>query len=399
MLNNIRLYPWFTFFRSLIFWQAIWFLYFQHKLSAAEAILLAAVFDIGTTALEVPSGYLSDRVGRRFTLLLATLAASTGCLLLAIGGGFWVFAIAQICLGAGSAFASGTDNALLFESLDGEGRADEIQTHELRAWRFSFSALAVSALAGGVLAASSAPLAYLASATGALVAALIAWRFVEPQHRSTEENAESGHGRAENVGLMARNPTLIWFFGLTVAMYVLSHVPFVFGQPFIQEALQTIGLGGEAPIVSGGVSAAMMFISVATSWIAASLHRRMGVGALVLTALSMQIGLVGILALTNHPIAIAFLLLRMVPDSLARPFILARVQPILSNRYRATYLSFQSFCGRLILAGTLIVFSLGTTGEGQMSHPEIRAIMIWYIAGGLIVFAGLAATLRFQLKG
>ena len=396
MLNNIRLYPWFAFFRSLIFWQAIWFLYFQHELSAAEAIMLAAVYDIGTTALEVPSGYLSDRIGRRVTLLLAMLATVAGSLLLVFGGGFTVFALGQILLGAGTAFASGTDNALLFESLDREGRGGEIQGQELRAWRYSFSALAISAGVGGILAANAASWAYLATAAGSLAATAIAWRFTEPPHRDDPGTASMAPGGSRTVRLMVRNPTLVWFFFLAVGMYVLSHVPFVFGQPFILEALQAIGLAGDAPAVSGVVAAAMMLISVATSWFAAPLHRRIGLGGLVLTALSMQIGLIGVLALTNHPLAIAFLLLRMVPDSLARPFILASIQPILSDRYRATYLSFQSFSGRMILAATLITFSLGATGEGQLSYPEIRGIMTWYLAAGLVLLAGLAATARFS---
>ena len=56
--RNIGLYRWSRFLRSLIFWQAIWFLYFQEVLSASEAILLYAVFDVAVTLLEVPSGYM-----------------------------------------------------------------------------------------------------------------------------------------------------------------------------------------------------------------------------------------------------------------------------------------------------------------------------------------------------
>ena len=54
--RNIAIYPWFRFCQNLIFWQAVWFLYFQAELSATEAILLYAIYDVGTTALEVPSG-------------------------------------------------------------------------------------------------------------------------------------------------------------------------------------------------------------------------------------------------------------------------------------------------------------------------------------------------------
>ena len=54
LTRNITLYRWSRFLRSLTFWQATWFLYFQNVLSGAEAILLYAVYDVATTVLEVP---------------------------------------------------------------------------------------------------------------------------------------------------------------------------------------------------------------------------------------------------------------------------------------------------------------------------------------------------------
>ena len=390
MLTNIRLYPWFKFCSSLLFWQAIWFLYFQETLSAAEAIMLAATYDIATTLLEVPLGYLSDRVGRRLTLILASISASAGCLLLVTGDSFTAFALAQVLLGAGSAFASGTDSALLYESLDRAGRGSEIQDHELRAWRFSFTALAISALTGGALASKAPEWAYLATFITTAVAAALAWRFTEPARVEPAPNAPTAGKAALGKRVLA------WLFCLSVGMYVLSHVPFVFGQPFIREALDTAGLADDAPLVSGAVSAVMMAVSVATSWGAAWLYRRLGSGALFLTALGMQVGLIGMLALTSHPAAIALLVLRMVPDSLSRPFILARIHPLLGDKRRATYLSIQSLCGRLILAATLIAFSTGASDASALAYDEIREILAWYLAGGLVLMAALTATLRYQ---
>lgn len=391
MESNIRLYPWRQFFHSLLFWQAIWFLFFQQELSAAEALLLAAIYDLATTALEAPSGHLSDRIGRRPTLMLASLSAAIGCLSLAFGGAFWVFAAGQICLGASTAFSSGTDTSLLYESLKRAGRADTIERCELRAWRFTFTALALSAILGGWLAANAPVWTFLASAASAAVALAIASRFREPPHAEDDAPSAQRAGAALDA---FRNPTLLWLFALSVSMYVLSHVPFVFGQPFILEALGQAGLAQQAPPVSGAVSAAMMLISVGASWLAAPLRRRLGVGALLLLALSMQIGLIGALALSNHPLAIALLLLRMVPDSLSRPFILARIHPQLGDRRRATYLSIQSLAGRLILASTLIASAAQATAAAPLSYAEIQVVLYWYLAGGLAVLSVLVATLR-----
>lgn len=394
MSANINLYPWFQFFRSLLFWQAIWFLYLQKELSAAEAILLAAVYDISTTILEVPSGYMSDRLGRRLTLIIAIAVKIIGALLLGFGDTFIAFALAQVLLGASMAFASGTDTSLLFESLSRQSRTDEIQTHEQRAWRFSFTALALSAVIGGLLGAIAPMWAFIATAVASGIALFIATRFEEPLRTVEDVATRIKPTQLSAIAEAMRQPTLAWLFLLAAGMYTFSHVPFVFGQPFILEAINTSRLGLDASTISGAVTATMMLISVATSWLAPSLQERFGVGRVFLMALAIQAVLIGSLAITNHPAAIALLFLRMVPDSLARPYILARIHPLLADDSRATYLSIQSFCGRLLFATTLFLSSLGATEGSELAYSEIQTILAWYAVGGLVLLTALAITAK-----
>lgn len=388
--RNIRLYPWFRFFQNLLFWQAIWFLYFQKELSAAEAILLYIAYDISTTVLEVPSGYMSDRLGRRITLIVSSLSGLAGTALLALGDSFAAFATGQVLLGAGMAFASGTDTALLYESLNADGRRDEIERQEVRAWRFAFAGLAVSAASGGAMALYADRLPFFAGAVAFTGAAAVALCFGEPRRTAPPDPNVSGISRFAALRAALSNPTLAWLFCLSVLMYGFSHLPFIFGQPFIQEALTSTGLSAEAPLVSGAVTTCMMILSLAASLIAPGLRRWAGLSGLLLLAFAMQIALSGVLALTDSAVAIAFLFLRMVPDSLSRPFILARIQPLLGDESRATYLSLQSLCARLVFAATLYLASLPASAVGQMAHSEIRVILGWYVAGGLIGLAALA---------
>ncbi|MEL6766092.1 MAG: MFS transporter [Pseudomonadota bacterium] len=392
--RNVALYPWLRFFQGLIFWQAVWFLYFQSELSAAEAILLYAIYDIGTTALEVPSGWMSDRVGRRLTLIASAAVGLAGGLLLAVGEGFAAFALAQVLLGASMAFASGTDSALLYESLAAEGREGEIEQAELTAWRYSFSALALSAFTGGIMALWEPSLPFFAGAAafgGMLWAAL---RMAEPP-RSTPARREGGElARAASLGAAFREPVLCWIFALSVLMYGYSHIPFVFGQPFIETALAEAGLAADAPAVSGAVVTVMMLLSLLASLLAGGIRRRIGLGATLLLAFGMQIALTGMLALTNDLLVIALLFLRMVPDALSRPFILARIQPMLASESRATYLSLQSFAGRLLFAGSLILASAGTSAAGEMSYAEIQGVLGAYAIAGLLALGALAVASR-----
>jgi len=391
MLRNVALYPWFKSFQNLLFWQAVWFLYFQNALSAAEAIVLYAIYDITTTVLEVPSGYMSDRLGRRVTLITAALAGAAGAMMLAIGDSFTAFAIGQMLLGASIAFASGTDSALLYESLNAMGRADEVEAQELKAWRFTYVALAVSALSGGVIAMWSVTATFTISAYAMLGALVVVWQFSEPPQAMSEAETIS---RFSTLRATLREPVLMWIFGLSVLMYGFSHIPFVFGQPFIAEALGRIGLAAEAPLVSGAVSTTMMLVSVAVSLFALALRDRIGLGPILLLAFGMQIALTGFLALTSNALAIALLFLRMVPDALSRPFIQARIQPLLQDTTRATYMSLQSLGGRVLFAAALLAASGAASDSSAMSYPEIRMILGWFAFVGAGAFVLLAFNLR-----
>ncbi|NJM84214.1 MAG: MFS transporter [Tabrizicola sp.] len=390
MRRNIALYPWFKFVQQLIFWQATWFLYYESRLSAAEAILLYVIADICTTVLEVPSGYMSDRLGRRVTLIAAALSGAGAAALLVMGEGFAQFALANALLGAAGAFASGTDSSLLFESLRAEGREAEIEAAELKAWRFSFTALALSALTGGALAQHDDALPFLATAIAAIALLVITALFREPGHVTPDSHRENLRALAASLV----QPTLVWMLCLTLVMYVFSHIPFVFGQPFIREALTAAGYGAQTPLVSGGVTFLMMVISVAVSAVALPLRRVIGLSGILLLAFGIQVFLTAALALSNSLFVIALLLLRMVPDSLSQPFIRARIQPLLKDGIRATYFSVQSLAGRLLFAATLGLATAQSSATTVMPYADLRLILASYAALGLALLVALALTAR-----
>ncbi|WP_299417514.1 MFS transporter [uncultured Sulfitobacter sp.] len=390
--QTIALIPWYQLFNSLLFWQAVWFLYFQAELSGAEAIILYSVYDIATTVLEVPSGYFSDRIGRRATLLLSTVCYVMGCLALAMGGSFAAFALGQCLIGAGAAFKSGTDSSLLYEALEASGRADEVEAQELRAWRFTLAGFALSAVIGGAMSLYSATLPFYATALSYGIATLLVLRMAEPPRKT--QTAPTLRSQAGELRAALVHPVLAWLFVLTVLMYAYSHLPFVFGQPFILTALDELGLAAEAPLVSGAVTSAMMLISGLASLVAVRLRAALGLPLLLLCAFGLQIALVAALAASTSVLVIGVLLLRIVPDSLAYPFILARIQPLLESSTRATYLSLKSLGGKVFFAVTLLLAATSAQDAGLLPAADLQRILGWYTIGGIACLALLALTAR-----
>ncbi len=380
--RNITLYPWYRAAQGLLFWQAIWFLYFQSELSAADAVLLYVVFDLSATLLEVPLGIVSDKIGRRITLTASCAFGALGAGLIAFGTGFEIYAAANLCLGAWAALASGADSALLYESLEAEGRTDEVETHEMRGWQAHFTALAISAVAGGAMAYLARDLPYIAVTLALAVGVAITLQFKEPVARTAGGAGAIGLGTSLRESLS--KPVLLWLFVFGLLMYGFNHVLFVFGQPFIEAALGQIGAAGGAPVVSGAVTSIMMLASLLVSLFAPGLRRRFGLRVMLLFAVVFQIVLIGVAAIASSVLAIGLLVLRMVPNAMFTPFLLARIQPELGNESRATFLSIQSLCGRLVFALSLYLASFASSQTGAMDAGEVARVMGGFTLAGIV---------------
>ena len=80
--------------------------------------LIQCVFAITVFFLEVPSGYVADILGRKKTLILAFSLSALGFSLFPFAQNLTHLIIAEIILGIGLSLSSGTDTALLYDTLE-----------------------------------------------------------------------------------------------------------------------------------------------------------------------------------------------------------------------------------------------------------------------------------------
>lgn len=93
--------------------------YFQSKgLAMADIYALQAIFALFIFILEVPSGYISDLLGRKKTLITAFGFKITGFIIMAASQNFYHLAIAEITLAFAVSLISGTDTSLLYDTLN-----------------------------------------------------------------------------------------------------------------------------------------------------------------------------------------------------------------------------------------------------------------------------------------
>ena len=83
--------------------------YHANGLDMHQIMVLQAIYSISIIALEIPSGYFADVIGRRRTLILGVIMGAIGMGLYSISYGFMGFLIAELVLGFGQSFISGAD--------------------------------------------------------------------------------------------------------------------------------------------------------------------------------------------------------------------------------------------------------------------------------------------------
>jgi len=120
-------------------------------LSVAEVMLVQAVFGAALAFLEFPSGYLADRIGYRPTMILASAIAVIGWGVYSVATGFTTVIVGELLLGASLSLVSGTNSAMLYESLEERGRTEDFARWFGRSRFWAQAAEGSAALAAGLL--------------------------------------------------------------------------------------------------------------------------------------------------------------------------------------------------------------------------------------------------------
>ncbi len=91
--------------------------YIASQVTLEQFTIIMGVFALSTLIFEIPTGVIADLLGKKKTLLISRTMYVIEIILIAFFDGFWVFLVAKIISGIGVSFSSGTNQALLYDSL------------------------------------------------------------------------------------------------------------------------------------------------------------------------------------------------------------------------------------------------------------------------------------------
>ncbi len=256
MHQNVRLLAMHNFLQDFRLYYPVAAIYFS--LVSGSYALGMSIFSITmlcAALLEVPTGIVSDLIGRKRTLVLGSVAGAAGIALYAVGGSYWMLALGAALEGLARAFFSGNNEALLHDSLAESGDEEAYQHFLGRTSAMFQVAAGIASVVGGVIAAYSFGWVMWLSVVPQLGCVAAALAFTEPKIHSEKSGNIYQHLR-EAVRLTVQNARLRSLSLAAMIQFAVGESAFYFRVTFIQQVWPAwaIGIARAFSHVGGAIS-------------------------------------------------------------------------------------------------------------------------------------------------
>jgi MFS family permease len=350
----------------------------ENGLSLQQVFLLQAIFSIAIIVLEIPSGYISDKLGRKNTIVAGSIITFLGALTYFSGTNFINFLAAEILLGIGASIISGTDSALIYDTLEAENQADQYKKKQGIFDSIANFSESTASILGGFLAVYSLRTTFIPYVILTFIAILVSLTIVEP---AKKEKAIIEHKNPFKELLLIVKyslndhkeiAALIFYSGVIMS----STLTLVF---FVQPYFEIVGL----PLALFGIVWAIINFSVGIFTLSADkyetkLGRKLSLISLIIYP---SIGYL-LLSVFSQVWAILFILLFTFTRGISGPILKDYVNKHIDSSIRATVLSVQSLVGRLIF--TIIAPFIGYAADIYSIQTAFQILAgIFFVLGTL----------------
>lgn len=358
-VKNVRVYTLVTFLSSMAFYSVISTLFYQSRgLTYTGMFLMEGVLSAAIFLVEIPSGVLADRLGRRKLIITSTICSAVSSIIAALSHSLWPFLLESAIAGVGIACLSGADEALIYTSLETRGLSDAADSAFALFSSANKAALAASLVVGGWLAEYSLSLPVYLTCVPLVFASGLAFLLDEEKPVSAVNSVPVMRWWG-SLSLLREKPML-------AVLQIFSSFAFVAGlsMHYLNQPL-FLGLGLQLRYF-GLIMLITNAISVGAALCAPALARKLGQPLAV--AVPMAISGIAFIMLPQlqTPIAGVSLVVTILSvDALRVPVYRAFVNDQLQGHSRAASLSTLGFLGSLV--SMLVKPSIGIIADLDFS--------------------------------
>jgi MFS family permease len=320
------------------FTASIWVLWLLHRgYSLAEIGIAEACYHGAKVALEVPTGAFADTIGRKWSLVIATIAIVAATLLTWWSPVLPLVMLALFIDGSSRSFQYGADQAYLFDALKDAGRSHGFVRILANVLAASYGVAALVSWAGAWLSEWSYAWPFSLNIAAAVIAGGIALTLPEPP-RAREHRSIRAVFRTMRAGVQT-----VWERPLLLRLVIFAAFFFTantLGNIYLQSVLQGHGFANGAIGLTLGIFGT---VSAGATWLGGRLPAWWR-GWLPFTFLAavVAVGLV-LQGLAWVPLVILGLSLREVSIGIFEPLFSTWTNEAAPSETRATVLSLAEF--------------------------------------------------------
>lgn len=352
---NVWRFYLFRFFIDFQLWLPIWAVYLTEErgLELWQIGVFDGPFWILLIVLEVPTGAIADRWGRKVSLSYGALVNTIAVIVFGLASNFGILLASYLVWAAAFTLYSGADSAFVYDSLRAVGRENDFQ----KLWGRTRAVQAAGAILGlgfGSLMADLINLWVPVVASGGLmgIAWLVSFSFKEPPRLEEGRQQESYLTVTKNAFRVAfERPTVRMLMLLMATVMGIGVSMIILQQPFLDSHDVRYGLFGFF-LMPG------QFLSMAGALLAYRIVVAIGVSRLVALMPLVVIGTAVGLGAIDHVAAFAF----YPPTTLMFAMSFVVMADYLNRRIpsatRATVLSIQNMLFSLIVGITEILLTV-----------------------------------------
>lgn len=340
--KNIHLYCGYTLFSNLLILGPIMTIYFFSKgLSFTQIMFLSSISSITIVISEVPTGAIADKMGRKASMILGSILCSISLLFFIFGNSFYFFALGEFIFAIGATFKSGSDVALIYDSLKADGMEHRFQEIEGKAKSYLLYSQAVGSIAASFLYEINKELPLIFSCIFVLISTIIAFNLVEPPI----ENKKGRYGEkyltqiSHSATYVVKHVKVRAIILYSMMFFVFYRVGFLVVQPYFE--------GINIPVKFFGLI--FFALNIVAAQVSKNSHKILNATkgkTLILLSVFMVISFI-IMGLSTWWIGILPMMLQQVARGLYQPTVRKYLNKNIPSDKRATILSFFSLLTNL----------------------------------------------------
>lgn len=374
--NNIQKMYLLRFFTSCWMIAPVLIPYYESAgLTATGVFTVQSAFFLAMFFLEVPSGYIADLFGRRFSIILGSAAFPAGLLVYAFSGSIWGFLLAEAFIAFAIAMRSGSDQAMMYDTLKNIKKEKDYKKTEGKAAMLERIGDSIASPLGGFIGAVNLKLVFFINAAVMAVMTPVALTLKEPVRKKIKT---SNHA-AEIAGILkfcAARPKVL----LPILMYSV-----VFGSSIIAiwayyMYYRELGIG---VAWYGLLHAGLSLASGAASFYAHKIEKKIGLKMAILALMPFAVFCV-LLGIFKSHIMITLIFVNGFILGLSVPVLFDAINKQVPSKIRATVISVANM-GRGIF---FIIFShvFGFITDKSSLGNAFIFLGIFYALAGFLIF-------------